>query len=476
MFIGSQIRKNGNHRFLSHIRLLGLSLILGYLMTPAPSSAQEMQVQELPAEVMPVQQHSVPTTVPVPQNAPVSATNPIQETFNDIIEISAIESAIWLGLWTIVCACTIALLSYFRIKVTKWLTTGAKEKTQNIKSTRIRLLSLRYFFRIIRTISFMVYLLLCFAVVYFWLIHVLKCFGASYELGHNLELALLNELLTFGKQILKAFPGICLTIVILLLVRAIDHIIVGYFQAVEDGEVESNVFDSATAVPTRRVLRFTIWIICVLIVFPYIPGSDTAAFRGISVLAGLAFSIGSTSFIKQITGGLVITYSNIARPGDYIRVGEQEGTILGVGVFSTKIRTPKQEIIYLTNSALTEGIVNYSRNDAGRCVVRFGTKISIGYDVAWSDVSRLMIKAADSIDGVAKSPKPEVFQRSLEDFYICYELLYSVTSESQNLRITSAVNAAILDQFNQAGIQIMSPHYMADPAELKIVSPKSDSA
>jgi small-conductance mechanosensitive channel len=209
-----------------------------------------------------------------------------------------------------------------------------------------------------------------------------------------------------------------------------------------------------------------------VVAYPYIPGSDTAAFKGLSVLIGLMITLGSTGLINQIISGLFVVYSKSVKTGDYVRIGDVEGEVLNVGSLATKLRTPRQEEITLPHSVLVgTATTNYSRL-AGKDGMVVTASVTIGYDVSWRQVHALLLLGASRTPGIRQEPPPRVLQRELSDFYVQYHLLAHLEEGESRAVVLSELHAQIQDAFNEHGTQIMSPHFEAQPKKPVLV-PKS---
>ena len=215
-----------------------------------------------------------------------------------------------------------------------------------------------------------------------------------------------------------------------------------------------------------------VWIFAIVVAYPYIPGSQTPVFKGISVFVGLMATLGSAGVVNHLVSGLVIVYSRSCKPGDFIKVGEIEGVVTQVGVLSTKISTRKKTEITVPNAVLVgTSITNYTRlaREDGEMIT---TTVTIGYDAPWRQVQELLLKAAGRTAGIRKAPAPFVHQRALSDFYVEYELLARIEQPRERPEVLSRLHAEIQDAFNEAGVQIMSPHFEGQP-EGKVWVPKT---
>jgi small-conductance mechanosensitive channel len=224
-----------------------------------------------------------------------------------------------------------------------------------------------------------------------------------------------------------------------------------------------------TAQPTRRLLTGLLWAFAIVVAHPYLPGSQTDAFKGVSVFFGLMVTFGSSGIVNQIMSGFMITYSRALRAGDFVRIGEVEGTVTHLGVLSTKIRTLRQEEVTIPNAVVVaQTTTDYTRLSETDGVFT-PTSVTIGYDTPWRQVHALMLQAADRTAGLRAKPKPVVLQAGLEDFYVKYTLFVCLEQQESRPVTLGALHANIQDLFNEYGVQIMSPNYVIDPSAPKVV-------
>ena len=311
------------------------------------------------------------------------------------------------------------------------------------------------------------------ALVYVWLTFVLLSFPYSQPWGQQLGNFLFELFGRLGIGLLHATPGLFTVVVIFLFTRIVTRIMGGIFRRVENSDLKLRGFDSDTARATRRLLTVLIWIFGLTVAYPYIPGSNTDAFKGVSVFVGLVISLGSAGLVNQVMSGFVVIYSRALRPGEFVSVGDDMGRVTEVGMLSTKILTRKQEEITIPNAVLVgTKTVNYSRH-AGDAGAGVGTTITIGYDAPWRQVHAMLLHAAGQTGGLRKDPAPKVWQRALGDFYVEYELVVSLDQPEDRVPILSELHMHIQDAFNEQGVQIMSPHFENQPHQ-KVFVPKSE--
>ena len=306
-----------------------------------------------------------------------------------------------------------------------------------------------------------------------WLSFSLRVFPYTRAWGEQLHGYMMGVLVHIGSATLQAIPNLAVAVCIFLIARAVIAMLRPVFDNIEGGRGSAGWLDRDTVVPTRRIASALIWIFALVMAYPYLPGADTAAFKGVSVLLGLMISLGSSSVVGQGASGLILMYSRSVRRGEYVRIGEQEGTVTEVGLFMTKIRTGLGEEVCLPNAMiLGSPTKNYSRAVQGEGYI-VDTTVSIGYDTPWRQVDAMLIEAARRTDGILTTPRPQVFQTSLSDFYPVYRLVCQAVPEMPRVRaeVLDALHGNIQDVFNEHGVQIMSPHYMMDPATNKVVPP-----
>jgi small-conductance mechanosensitive channel len=298
---------------------------------------------------------------------------------------------------------------------------------------------------------------------YMWLTFVFSQFPYSQPWSGALASYLVGAVSRVADGVVKALPGLMMVAIIFLITRAIARLATGLFREVELGNLSLRGFQPETARATRRVVVTIVWLFAVTVAYPYIPGSQTDAFKGVSLFAGLLFSLGSAGLLNQIMSGLVITYSRAMRTGEYVRVGEIEGVVTELGVLCTKIMTRKKEEVAIPNAVLVAATTtNYSRL-AGPDGVILSTSVTIGYDAPWRQVHALLALAAERTAGVHRQPQPRILQSSLSDFYVEYTLIFHIDRPEDRFRVLSDLHAEIQDAFNEYGVQIMSPHFEGQP-------------
>jgi small-conductance mechanosensitive channel len=228
------------------------------------------------------------------------------------------------------------------------------------------------------------------------------------------------------------------------------------FHEVEKQNIALPGFYPDWAMPSFKITRFLIIAFAVVVAFPYLPGSDSPAFKGVSVFLGVLFSLGSSSAIANVVAGVILTYMRAFSLGDRVKIADTMGDVIEKTLLVTRVRTAKNADITIPNSmVLGSHIINYS--SSAQLILH--TTVTIGYDVPWRQVHELLIAAARATDRIMVDPRPFVLQTALNDFSVSYELNAYTDAPSSMASVYSALHQNIQDRFNEAGVEIMSPHY-----------------
>jgi small-conductance mechanosensitive channel len=288
-------------------------------------------------------------------------------------------------------------------------------------------------------------------------------------IGDHLFDLLIEPLRVMGMGLVKEIPNLVFLVILFFVTRFLIKALRIFSTGVADGAIKLQNFDAEWAWPTYRLLRIFIIAFAIVVAFPYIPGSSSEAFKGVSLFLGVVFSLGSSSVIANIIAGYTMTYRRAYKLGDRIQIGEHIGDVTEVRQLVTHLRTPKNEEIVVPNSLiLNSSVVNYSTlAREGQLVLH--TTVGIGYETPWRQVEAMLLQAASNTQGILKEPAPFVLQKALGDFCVNYEInVFCDNAQAMN-RLYTALHQNILDVFNEYGVQIMTPNYESDPSEAKLV-------
>jgi small-conductance mechanosensitive channel len=302
-----------------------------------------------------------------------------------------------------------------------------------------------------------------------YLQYVLGVFPWTRGFSSQLLGLVLNPLATMGWGIVTVVPDLFFLTILFFITRYLLKIISMFFAAVGRGEVALSGFEQEWADPTYKLLRVAVIALALVVAYPYIPGSSSDAFKGISIFIGIVFSLGSSSTIANIIAGYTMTYRRAFRMGDRVKISGVTGDVIEMRLQVTHLRTIKNEEVIIPNSTiLNNEVVNYSSLARTRGLI-LHTTVGIGYETPWRQVEAMLFLAADRTAEIKREPAPFVRQLALGDFAVTYEINVYCDNVQAMGRIYTALHENILDVFNEHGVQIMTPAYEGDPEEPKVV-------
>jgi len=241
------------------------------------------------------------------------------------------------------------------------------------------------------------------------------------------------------------------------------------FTAIKEGKFSVSGFDPDWSDSTYNIVRVLVIAFAVVVSYPYIPGSESPAFKGVTIFIGVLFSLGSSSFLSNLIAGYTMTYRRAFHVGDRIKVGELLGDVTKVGLMVTNLRSVKNEELILPNSMILNGhVINYSSLARDQGLI-LHTTVGIGYETPWRQVEAMLLMAAERTPGLLCKPAPYILQKGLGDFCVTYELNVYTATPSAMFQLYTELHRNILDVFNEYGVQIMTPAYVSDTAEPKVV-------
>lgn len=304
--------------------------------------------------------------------------------------------------------------------------------------------------------------------LYYYLSFVLLAFAETRPFAELLLTYVSQPLILIGTGFVEYVPNLITLVIIAAVTRFGLRGVRLFFENVETGVFKLGEFEKHWIAPTHYLVRILVILIAVIFAYPYLPGSDSRAFQGLTILAGIMLSLGSNTVISNMMAGLFVIYRRSTNIGDRIRVGDKIGDVVEIKLMETLIKSIKNEMISIPNAQLLNSeVVNYSRKIDGRGLL-VHTTVGIGYEEQPKKIKAMLIEAAHRTSGLKKSPEPFVLWTRLADYAIDYEI-NAYTSRGASLpKITSDLHENIVEVFNENGTQIMTPSYMADPDIPKI--------
>ena len=370
---------------------------------------------------------------------------------------------------TIVLVLLLFLLQNITLRLINFLEARVKSKLEGLEAQSHRLIQARQLWGALAGFLKVAKIILVIVLIIFYLEYVLILFPLTKPIAGKLFSLLIEPLGVLGSSVLASLPNIAFLIVFIIVIRYLLKLIKIFFTGISQGSIVIANFDIDWTWPTYKIIRFLIIAFSIVIAYPYIPGSDSDAFKGISVILGIMFSLGSSSFISNIIAGYSLTYRRAFKLGDRIKVEDEFGEVIDIKPFVTRIRSLKNEEVIIPNSNLINSkVINYS-SLARQTGLILHTTVGIGYETPWRLVEEMLKKAADKTEGLLKDPSPYVLQKSLGDFAVVYEINAFCNEPARMMPIYTELHRNILDVFNENKIQIMTPAYEGDPAEPKIV-------
>jgi len=367
----------------------------------------------------------------------------------------------------------ILALLFGLLKLVRWLgrvmERRLKRRMESLEKVSRKILRADRFFMVMNSLLKAVSVILALLLSYFYLQYILGIFAMTRGVGKRMLALITNPLVTIGAAVLSYIPKLIFLIVLFIVIRYLVKALRRFFDSVGRGKIDLAGFDPEWAQPTFRIVRLAVIALGAVLAYPYIPGSDSAAFKGVSIFLGVIFSLGSTSVISNIMAGYSMIYRRAFKVGDRVKIQDAVGDVTALRLLVTHLRSLKNEEIIIPNSTvLTSEIINYTALAKSDGLI-LHTTVGIGYETPWRQVEAMLIEAASRVAGILKDPKPFVLQTRLGDFCVTYELNAYCNDAARMLPLYTELHENILDVFNEYGVQIMTPAYIADPALAKVV-------
>lgn len=298
------------------------------------------------------------------------------------------------------------------------------------------------------------------SLIYLYVTSILGFFPATRKLSVELLNYLIEPFKMIARQFIASLPDVIAIAIIIVVTNYVIKLIHMFFNGMERGAITFHGFHREWATPTYKIVRFFVLVLAAVAIFPYIPGSHSEAFRGISVFLGVLVSLGAAGAFSNIVAGVVLTYMRPFSVGDRVKIADTVGDITEKTLLVTRIRTIKNVDVTIPNAlVLGSHIINFSSSSMKPPPLILHTSLTIGYDAPWQNVHELLIAAAKQTTHILEAPEPFVLQTSLDDFSVRYEINAYTGAPNKMAAIYSELHQHIQDQFNEAGVEIMSPHY-----------------
>jgi small-conductance mechanosensitive channel len=435
------------------ISLRYLIVALGLALLPLNLTAQEA------AESEPVSAIDEPTEI---IDDPVDITEEIEDTVSD----STMQINLFIRIGIAAAVIILQIVFSYLVKVCfNWLHTKATEvKKTRLKPIKIKNYQLFNSNQILGAIHFFLKVMQVIATVFQLFITipiVFSLFEPTKDFASILFSYIFNPLKAITRSFIDYIPNLITIIIIVIVTMYIVRALRFFSIQIERKKLVLPGFYADWARPTFNILRVLLYAFAVIVIYPFLPNSESDIFRGVSVFIGLIFSLGSSSLIGNMVAGIVITYMRPFKLGDRIKIGEVIGFVVEKSATVIRIRTHKNEYITIPNTTiLTSSITNYNFSTAsGEPGLTLYLDVTMGYSIPWRTMHKILLEAADKTQCVLKEPKPFVLETALEDFYCRYELNVFTKDVAKVPSIYSELHQNLQDGFTAAGISLYAPHF-----------------
>ncbi|HIJ94250.1 MAG TPA: mechanosensitive ion channel family protein [Desulfuromonadales bacterium] len=374
---------------------------------------------------------------------------------------SLLSDALYTVLVTLVLIGALLLINHFHPKIRAKVHSWRGTYIRSIRFQSFELLHEERISLLINAILNVTRTALVLGLFFLYIPLVLSFFPWTHGVAAKLLAYTLAPLDTIWQTFVASLPKLFFLLVIIVITRYTIKFMGFLFSEVEKQTITIPGFYPDWSEPTFKIVRFLMLAFAAVVAFPYLPGSDSPAFKGVSIFLGVLFSLGSSSALSNIVAGVVLTYTRAFKVGDRIKISDAVGDVIENNLLITRIRTIKNVDVTVPNAmVLASHITNYSSSAEEHGLI-LHTTVTIGYDAPWRQVHELLIAAARATENILELPAPFVLQTSLDDFYVSYQINAFTDKPAVMARTYSVLHQNIQEKFNEAGVEIMSPHYSA---------------
>ena len=373
---------------------------------------------------------------------------------------------------TLLLAIALVVLRWFWRAVDRFLKRRLQARIHTVEFQSFEVMRAERIWQALQSVLFVLRTIVLVGLGLVYLGFLLGQFPRTRGLSQNMLGFALGPLQVMGSGIVDHIPSLVFLVVLFFVVRVVLRFLRLFFEAVGQGTVRLANFEPDWAEPTYKIVRIAVVAFALVVAYPYIPGSGSAAFQGVSLFLGIVFSLGSSSAISNIIAGYMMTYRRALKVGDRVKIGDAIGDVIETRLQVTHLRSFKNEEIVIPNSQILGGeVINYSSLARAHGLI-LHTEVGIGYETPWRQVEAMLLEAAQRTPGLSDTPSPFVLVKRLGDFAVTYELNVYCSNVPAMNQLYTQLHRQILDVFNEYGVQIMTPAYEGDPEQPKIVPPK----
>lgn len=364
----------------------------------------------------------------------------------------------------------VRLVNFVFRRVRKWEVCVLQTKLKPVKVHEYEILNVTQVCRIFVIISNIVRYAVILILIIITIPILFSIFPQTENLAYQIYNYIVDPIKMVGKAIFDYIPNLFIIAVIWIVVRYVVKGLRYISNEIKNEKLKFSGFYPDWAEPTFNIIRFLLYMFMIALIYPYLPGSNSGVFRGISVFVGVIVSLGSSTIISNFIAGFVITYMRPFKKGDFIKVQDTVGNVVEKTPFLTRVRTIKNEMVTIPNTFIvSSNTVNYTHS-ANKYGLIIHTKITMGYDVPWRTVHGLLIDAALATKGVLEHPAPFVLETEADDYYMCYQINAYIKDADDMPFIMSDLLQNIQDAFNAAGIEMFAPHHFTTKNTVSVSS------
>lgn len=202
----------------------------------------------------------------------------------------------------------------------------------------------------------------------------------------------------------------------------------------------------------RNLLKLTLSTV-VILTAANVLGVPLTSVLTLFASAGVAISLAMQGALSNLVGGLTLLILKLIKSGEFVKIGDYEGTVLSIGAFYTDLRTFDNRHISLPNNTLTNtAIVNYTREGTRRVDMTYSVSYASDLDTVYAALSRMIGNCAS----VLPDPAPTVVLQKCADSSVDFTVRAWVKAEDYwnvYFYMTDAGKRAL----DEAGIEIPFP-------------------
>ncbi len=245
----------------------------------------------------------------------------------------------------------------------------------------------------------------------------------------------ISEPIRIGVAIINYLPHLFNIIIIIIITRYLLKGLRFFALEIERGILKIKGFHPEWARTTYSLIRIMLWVLALVIIFPHLPGSDSDAFKGISVFFGVLILLDSSSSISNAIAGVVISYMRPFQVGDWIKSGEIIGVVIEKNALVTRLKTINNEDVTIPNSAILSGATMNFSSIGKQYGLALNVRVKVRYDYPDNLVEELLIESALMTNGISPTLIYTYFSYHLMNLMLLTSL--TLTLLSQRICISS---------------------------------------